>query len=301
MNCMLHTVGFSKVEGVEAERRLKDELIYGYSMKKTKTAKLTETRTAVEIFCEIAPNTGVIYRGEYDRMGIFLADNFFPAHISEKVSLFEPIMVSKRMDSDAYTAMAYDYTHKIPIIFYLQNMVDMYLELNPEDKEKSCEVYLTGLADDGKIILPVEGPKVEVNKTDDGRDVEENEDDEDDLESEVERQIRQLTEKEMNEFISMTNRSKDEDLYSIVETTFMPCGTEVDTYTIIGKILSVESRENYHTNEEMYIMDVECNGVVIEICINKTKLMGEPEVGRRFKGNIWLQGYVNWKTEKKDD
>ncbi len=303
MNCMLQTIGFSEIEGIEAERRLKDELIYGVSLKKTRTAKLNDSRTAVEIMCEIAPNTGVIYRGEYDKTGFFLSDCFFPAHISEKLSLREPIMISKRMDSNAYTAMAYDYAHKIPIIFYLQNEIDMYLHSDPNDKDHECEVYLSGIADEGKIILPVEGMDDEPEDTEDVKD-EKLPDifgEEDDKENDIERQLRQMTEKEVFEYISMTARSRDEDIYSIIETTFMPCGTEVDTYTIIGKIKSVESQENFRTKEEMYILGVECNKVFMEICINKNKLMGEPEAGRRFKGNIWLQGYVKWNTEKKND
>lgn len=299
MNCMLHTVGFSEVEGVEAERRLRDDLIYGISIKKTKTAKISETRTAVEIMCEIAHNTGIMYRGEYDRQGVFLSDCFFPAHISEKISLNEPIIVSKRMDSNAFTAMAYDFAHKIPVVFYLQNEIDMYLNLEPEEKEKSCEVYLSGLADNGKIILPVQVTKVESKQIDNYKSIIETDFMEDEYEDEVDKQIRELAEKEMNEYLNMSSRIKDEDLYSIVETTFMPCGTEVDTYTVIGKICSVDSVENFRTREEMYILGIECNGIVMDICINKKKLMGEPEVGRRFKGNIWLQGYVNWNTENK--
>ncbi len=301
MNCMLQAVGFSKVEGVEAENRLKDELIYGLSMKRTKTAKINENRTAVEIMCEIAPNTGVVYRGEYDKMGIFLEDCFFPTHISEKVSLNEPIIISKRMDSNAYTAMAYDYVHKIPVVFYLQNEVDMYLNAEPNGKEEVCEIYLSALADEGKILLPIEQTKVEVANVEPEQDIDikETRTEDEKAEDMVEKQIRQLTEKEMNEFISMNSRIKEEDLYSIVETTFMPCGTEVDTYTIIGKIKSVESQENFRTKEEMYIMSVECNDLIMDVCINKNKLMGEPEVGRRFKGNVWLQGQVKWSADKK--
>jgi hypothetical protein len=41
--------------------------------------------------------------------------------------------------------------------------------------------------------------------------------------------------------------------------------------------------------------------MIMEVCINKNKLMGEPEVGRRFKGNVWLQGFVKWNKEKKND
>ena len=41
-------------------------------------------------------------------------------------------------------------------------------------------------------------------------------------------------------------------------------------------------------------MTIESNNLIYDICINYKDLLGEPEVGRRFKGNIWLQGHVNY-------
>ena len=46
--------------------------------------------------------------------------------------------------------------------------------------------------------------------------------------------------------------------------------------------------------EELYLLVIESNDVVFEVCINKNNLLGEPLVGRRFKGTIWLQGTVNF-------
>ena len=46
--------------------------------------------------------------------------------------------------------------------------------------------------------------------------------------------------------------------------------------------------------EEVYQMLLMCNGIPIDICINKKDLFGEPEVGRRFKGSVWLQGWLDW-------
>ena len=48
--------------------------------------------------------------------------------------------------------------------------------------------------------------------------------------------------------------------------------------------------ENSWTGENIYRMVISCNGIDITIGINQKDLMGEPQVGRRFKGDIWLQG-----------
>ena len=41
-------------------------------------------------------------------------------------------------------------------------------------------------------------------------------------------------------------------------------------------------------------MTLSCNEIAFDVCINQKDLMGEPEVGRRFKGNIWMQGFINY-------
>jgi len=48
------------------------------------------------------------------------------------------------------------------------------------------------------------------------------------------------------------------------------------------------------TSEEVYQMTVSCNDLVFNICINEKDLYGEPLAGRRFKGSIWMQGYINF-------
>ena len=41
-------------------------------------------------------------------------------------------------------------------------------------------------------------------------------------------------------------------------------------------------------------MHLERNDVEFDVCINAKDLLGLPEVGRRFKGNIWMQGTVEF-------
>ena len=65
-------------------------------------------------------------------------------------------------------------------------------------------------------------------------------------------------------------------------------------YTILGTIQEVEEHKNLLTGEELYELTVNCNDLIYSICINKTDLLGEPLLGRRFKGNVWLQGTVHF-------
>ena len=52
--------------------------------------------------------------------------------------------------------------------------------------------------------------------------------------------------------------------------------------------------KNIVTGEEICQLTVDCNDMQFDICINKKDLLGEPEVGRRFKGLIWLQGQLHF-------
>ena len=74
----------------------------------------------------------------------------------------------------------------------------------------------------------------------------------------------------------------------------MPYGVECDLYSIMGEILAVRLRENIVTKEKIYQMKLDVNELQFDICVPASEVMGEPEIGRRFKGTIWLQGYINF-------
>ena len=95
-------------------------------------------------------------------------------------------------------------------------------------------------------------------------------------------------------YTEISRRAKKEDVLTIVESYFMPYGIACDQYSIMGDILAVEKVQNSLTEEYIYILTVECNDLVFDVCINKEDLMGEPLPGRRFRGNVWMQGMVDF-------
>ena len=86
---------------------------------------------------------------------------------------------------------------------------------------------------------------------------------------------------------------KKEDVFSIVNSSFMPYGIESDQYSVLGEIKELQELENSITNEKLYSMQIESNDLNFRVVINKNDLLGEPAVGRRFKGSIWMQGTVS--------
>ena len=68
----------------------------------------------------------------------------------------EEVYISKRVDGDAYTGMCDDYRLGVSMIFYLQNAVDyMKARFFQEERPLYHPVTLAGLAQEGKILLPV--------------------------------------------------------------------------------------------------------------------------------------------------
>ena len=180
------------------------------------------------------------------------------------------------------------------MIFFLQNPADVRKEAAANHlKGNKITTTLSGLASGGTILLP----KKEVRTGQDGQ-------------TEYYRKheklvsaarngnqeaIESLTLEDMDTYAMISRRILHEDILTIVDSYFMPFGIECDQYQVLGTILFYTKVYNSLTREAIYQMTIECNGLQFDICINAADLLGEPETGRRFKGNIWLQGRVNFK------
>ena len=106
--------------------------------------------------------------------------------------------------------------------------------------------------------------------------------------------IENLTLEDIDTYSMISKRIEREDILSIVDSYFMPYGVKSDRYSILGEILDCNTVVNQLTGEKIYILTVDCNDLIYDICINVKDLLGEPALGRRFKGNIWMQGHINF-------
>ena len=62
----------------------------------------------------------------------------------------------------------------------------------------------------------------------------------------------------------------------------------------MGEILELQRIINEYTREEVYVMRLDVNELMFDICVPVKEVVGDPAVGRRFKGNMWLQGRINF-------
>ena len=288
MHSFLRAVGFSSVKSRNDEEKLIQLVIDNATEKQV--FRMSEDRAVVELTMEVAEDTGVVVRGETDARGVFHVAHYFPIRKGAAITTEEPLFVNKRVDTDAYTGMCDDYRIGVSLIFYIQNVVDLLKNPIRKKERRRCPVYLSALATEGKILLPVEKTKKEAEKV------------KNDLQNRSaliaeakqgnQEAMQSLTMDDIDQYAVVSRRIRKEDIYSIVETSFIPYGSESDNYSILGYINRVEKQTNFYTKEEFYVLNVECNEMNYDVCIHVDDLLGEPEPGRRFRGTVWMQGKV---------
>lgn len=237
-------------------------------------------------------NFGVSVVGEVNELGYLDVEYCYPYVLGEN-SIYQEIQVEKHSDKNAYSGVFESIHIGIPVIFYAQNFVHYlnmrkYKELFPSVNN----VVVSALSKEGMIILSVQKDprqaekELKINYKYD-RLVQEAR--KGDMEA-----IENLTLEDMDLYSQISKRTKKEDVLTIVDSYWMPYGIETDKYSILGTITNVKEDENRKTHEKVYILSVVCNCVDIQVCISKKCLQGEPKVGRRFKGVIWLQGSLEY-------
>ncbi|MBR1741728.1 MAG: DUF3881 family protein [Lachnospiraceae bacterium] len=290
MHRFLRAIGFSHIK-----TRQELEPVLGKIMQEpdqVKKIQLSLESNYTEFAMEFGQGIGIVIRGEYDEKGFFYMQHYFPYCKSRLITSSEDIIVNKRVDTNAFTGMCDDLRIGISLIFYLQNAVD-YLELHTADNTPhKAKLTLSGLSLKGTILLGVyhdakdsERKRIRSSRRNYLITKAKNGD---------QKAIDDLTLEEIDLSSKIQSRIKQEDLYSIIETTFIPYGSESDHYSILGTIVNWSTLTNSYTGETVCQMLLNCNEILITVCINKEDLLGEPMLGRRFKGVIWMQGHADF-------
>ena len=244
--------------------------------------------TYAERRCEVGEGIGVIVHGyKQPEDDVFVREYYFPYGESATNTPMESGYVRRHGDKEAYSVLSEEYTMGSALIFYLTNGLE-YREREDEDRPTKLRSFsLTGLSVTGKILLPIyktekQIARIHANMENRARMMEA-------ARNGDELAIESLTMDDLNLYGQISQRMRREDIYSIVDTCFMPIGVECDSYMVIGEILQCDQISNQWTGDVIYRLVLSCNGVQMTVYINALDLVGEPKVGRRFKGDIWLQ------------
>ena len=294
MHKYLSAVGFKHME---SRKQLNKLLEYAESnFQWEKTVKVKDHMEISERVKHFTKDTGLMIYGTYDQNDNYEREYYIPFFEGKGEKKFEEVAVERHSSKNSYAGACEYPGIGITIIYYLQNAVEYLSELNfGQFNQTAVSLTLSGLASEGKILLPVIQEKQNFMEKEESlrkhsKLIKE-------ARSGDESAIESLTMQEMDTYSMISKRIETEDVLSIVSTYFMPCGLECDQYSILGEILHFEKRENSLTKEQIYVLTVECNSLEFDVCINAEDLMGEPEIGRRLKANIWLQGRINFDEE----
>ena len=288
MHRFLRTVGFSDIRKKDLEIIIRDIIDRPDILKVTKDSEGYEF---AELTSEYAPGIGIKVCGTYDEDDQFHVDYYYPFANANNFTTKETIEIQKHSDREAYAGICDEVNLGVTLIFYIQNVADYLSEKRVQDNVLIHGVNLAGLSTEGTILLPVQ-KKQEREQQHDRKVSQHNQ-----LIAQAregnEEAIESLTLEDMDTYSLLSRRIAKEDVFSIVTTYFMPYGIESDQYGILGEILDLRLEENRWTQEQIYCVKIACNDIIFDVYINKNDLLGEPEIGRRFKGNIWMQGVLN--------
>lgn len=254
--------------------------------------KRTDDSVFAELEKDVGLHMGVCLRGEYGEDGVFHQEYYFPYFKGRNLAVYDSVSVERHAEKDSFAGVCENICMGMNMIFYLQNAVEYmkYIRQNDGSEDTVLAITLSALSVEGSILLPVQKSRrkrqvpqpawVEHSQMLDR------------AKQGDEEAIENLALEDMDLYSTLSRRVKHEDVYSIVDTYFMPYGIECDQYAVLGEIEEMEKVKNTLTGETIYLLNLRCNEVCFDVCINEKDLVGVPEEGRRFKGVVWMQGYV---------
>lgn len=291
MHQYLKAIGFDNINTRYDLKELMEDVEAGF------THQTIVSYRPGEDFCELRREygqcIGVSLCGELDDDDNFYPDYYFPYFEGSGISTYADIAIERKIEKEQYVGMCEDSKIGISLIFTLQNGIEYMRERQAGfTAGVTTSVTLSGLALSGMILLPVlkdESRLKSEQEASDNRKMLLNAARNGDQSA-----IETLTLDDIDIYSQVSRRLANEDVFSIVDTYFMPYGVECDLYSIMGEILAVRHRTNSATGVELYQMKLNVNEMQFDVCVPAEEVMGEPEIGRRFKGTIWLQGYINF-------
>ena len=290
MNKFMRAVGFSEYK---TNRKL-NQIFEAASRKPDTYAEYTNTEknTVFELTKMAGDGFGLTWIGTKED-GELLYEYCYPFIKGTKYFSKADVSLEERATGNIYSAAFEDFRVGVFIIFFVQNGIEyLGIQEKSDNETDRTTMALSGLALNGTILLPLAFSEEEQQRK----------------VKEQKKRIRLLTAarkgdekameslayQDMDIYTRVSKRILTEDVFSIVETSFIPYGMECDQYSIVADIVSAEKAVNLFTKEKIWKLRLSYNGIYIDVCMNQKDLMGEPKEGRRFKGNMWLQGRINF-------
>ncbi len=291
MHSYLRAIGFKGINKRSELKKVLKKVLTNSDEKQYVT--LGDDSIAVEYRKNFSSSFGIAVCGEFSETADFDYEFYYPYFRGNYVGTNAEISIERHSEKETFAGVFDDSRVGISIIFFLQNRLD-YIKAGMKNEiyDIRSAVILSALASSGSIMLPIKKNQRQIQNY--KKDIinrsnlikAARQGDEDAMET--------LTLEDIDTYSAISRKILDEDVFSLVDTYLMPYGIECDIYSILGEILDIKEETNCLTNEKIYIITLNCNDLIVDVCINKKDLVGEPAKGRRFKGTVWLQGKINF-------
>ena len=296
MHKYMRAIGFSKYKSYKELETLIKKVIYDADEKNY--ISLDDKNMLAEFCMDFGEDIGICVRGEFEDFEELENSGsryYFPYLRANVISSVEDVNIERHAEKESYAGVCDDVKVGVILIFYLRNMITSLKMKNSNRWGRTpTTISLSALSCQGRIMMPIEkrqDEEVMAKRAINKRNVlltKARQGDEEAIET--------LTMEDMDMYSNISKRIYTEDIYSLVDTFFMPYGVECDHYSVLGEIKDCRKIRNSFTKEECYILTLSANDLLFDLCINKEDLYGEPAIGRRFKGIIWMQGYINYQN-----
>ena len=291
MHKYLKAIGFTELKKKQGIREILKQTADEFDLQRA--VSLDETSEFCELKKQYGDNVGISVYGEMDQDKIFEREYYVPYFEGSGITTYADVLVERRIEKEMYVGICEDVKVGASIIFHIQNAIEYMKEKQLGGlAKKTTSVTLSGLGSSGMILFPISKDEhLEKTRKEEERNrmmllsAARNGDQE---------AMESLTLDDIDTYSKVSKRLITEDIFTIVETYFMPYGVECDEYSILVEIIDLRKTQNKVTQETLYIMTLDVNELQFDVCIPEKEVMGVPEVGRRFKGNIWLQGKINF-------
>ena len=292
MHSYLRAIGFSNLQNNEWKDII-NQVIYDYDEKHV--IERDDQTTFVEMSKYYGVDMGITVCGEIDENHRFVMEYAFPYFRGSKTTTTEDVYIECRSEKESYLGACEDMRLGVTLIFYLANAGAYLKQQYKQHLERTTtSVEISGLSLDGKIILPIKKDPIQVDAQRQKQKHREEMIDSIRSEEEASEFWEKITKEDFQEYTMLHRKMMESDILTIVDTYFIPYGMECDRYNVLGEITEVTKTINRATKEVIYQLSILCNDMEFDVCIHEDDLLGEPQVGRRFKGVIWAQGNLQF-------
>ena len=291
MHRYMRAIGFSAFDSRQKLQELLTEIVMNADRR---SVTKNEDGVLLGEFCrDFAKGIGIAVCGEFDVEERFIYEYYFPYVEGSGITSYEDVSVERHADKESYAGVCDDIKVGMSLIFYLKNKIPYVRALMSNQLPiRGTSLTLSALSVGGTIMLPIQKDEEQVQRIKQASATRSSlmaaarKGDEEAIET--------LTLEDMDIYTTVSRRIQKEDLFSLVDTYFMPYGVECDQYSILGEIVGMRLTTNQMTGEKIYVLSICCNELTFDVSINIIDIYGEPQIGRRFKGVIWLQGSINF-------